>query len=132
MPLMPINGHGHRDNLDRRDRREWIVAVTRARPLTLSGRFLRPGYVPAGLGSDPVMSASHSGAGRGEVTVRLIRGPAGGGRSARRVSPIVDLPTRLGVRPVVALTGQAGLAPERTTPGNRPCSELQFSWKILV
>ncbi len=48
MLLMTINGH---------NRREWIVAVTRARPFTFSGRFLR--YVPADRlrpGSDPVMS----------------------------------------------------------------------------
>ena len=46
--LMTINGH---------NRRERIIAVTRARPLTLSGRFLR--YVPTDSlrpGSDPVMS----------------------------------------------------------------------------
>ena len=77
--LMTINGHNCRER---------IIAVTRARPLTLSGRFLR--YVPTDSlrpGSDPVMS---------DVTLRvpfgcerddaarvvrssLIRGP--GGRS---------------------------------------------------
>ena len=61
MPLMTINGHNCR---------EWIVAVTRARPLTLSDRFLR--YVPTDRlrpGSDPVMS---------DVTLRV---PFGSGRS---------------------------------------------------
>ncbi len=47
MPLMAINGHNPR---------EWTVAATRARPLTLSGRFLR--YVPTDRlrpGSGPAM-----------------------------------------------------------------------------
>jgi hypothetical protein len=48
LPLMTINGH---------NRSEWMVVVTRARPLTLSVRFLR--YVPTESrqpGSDPAIS----------------------------------------------------------------------------
>jgi hypothetical protein len=76
MPLMTINGH---------NRREWIVADTRARPLTLSGRFLRyvptdrlrPGSDPDRLrpGSDPVMP---------DVTLRVPFG-CGRGDAARVV-----------------------------------------------
>jgi hypothetical protein len=67
MPSMTINGH---------NRSEWIVAVTRARPLTLSGRFLR--YEPTDRfrpGSDPVMS---------DVTLRIPFG-CGRGDAARVV-----------------------------------------------
>ena len=75
-----INGH---------HRRERIIEVTRARPLTLSGRFLR--YVPTDSlrpGSDSVMSdvtlRVPFGCGRDDaarvVQSSLIRGP--GGRSA--------------------------------------------------
>ncbi len=48
LPLMTINGH---------NRSEWMVVVTRARPLTLSVRFLR--YVPTESRqpvSDPAIS----------------------------------------------------------------------------
>ena len=85
MPLMTINGH---------NRREWIVAVTHARPLTLSGRFLRYVGTYPRIAFDPVptrscptsLSASHSGA--GEVTRPVSSGPADPRlrRSVHRVS----------------------------------------------
>ena len=89
--------------------REWIVAVTRARPLTLSGRFLR--YVPTDSlrpGSDPVMSdvtlRVPFGCGRDDaarvVRSSLIRGP--GGRST-----VVSC--NLPVRPVDAETSSPAL-----------------------